>query len=361
MNRNFMKCPDCGGFTNRRWSRKNPIRRYRRNAESYGDCFEAAANYMQMEHSSDPDCGLILVHAEVTSPDGTKHGHAFVLKPGNEPPTGNVTLAQIEAYRPSIVIDVSKQARALDPEGGPLKQQKEVYYYYGQIGDNLHEYTFEEMNRKLVEYRHYGPWDLETEHDGPPPPIRYRRNAGNTTSKLYWSLLENNHVPEHMDALNIILVLGRLRPATLIGRGWGVKGPIGIPRSLTDYLSKIPDLNYIWINDQLLVFNRQYQSLVRSWLRNQNDTLFGRILGYYCPGEVGGEYKIAFISKNPFTQTENPFMGYTCDRMDEEMRSSIVSEGSKYKDFLSYNEIGLGVKLRIEREGSSKPYYDEWL
>ena len=147
-------------------------RRFRRNAESEGDCFYAAVSHMQMEHYSDPDCDLILVHAEVTSSTGRKHGHAFVLKPGWTPKRGErLPQAQMEAqYRPSIVYDVSQQARDLDPKGDPLVMQKEAYYYYGQIGDNLYEYTLEEMNNKLIEYGHYGPWDLETEHEGLPPP-----------------------------------------------------------------------------------------------------------------------------------------------------------------------------------------------
>ena len=105
-----------------------------------GDCYEAAGKYiMDKCLFAGPNCDLILVHAEVTGQgpiQGLKHGHAFVLDG-------------------DTVIDRSN--------GRDVRLPKQVYYNLGNIGDNLHEYTFKEFRRKVTEYRHWGPWDLETE------------------------------------------------------------------------------------------------------------------------------------------------------------------------------------------------------
>ena len=39
-----------------------------------------------------------------------------------------------------------------------------VYYALGRIEylDNIHEYDYDEMLRRALEYEHYGPWDLQT-------------------------------------------------------------------------------------------------------------------------------------------------------------------------------------------------------
>ena len=112
-----------------------------------GDCYEAAANYV-INHSglirflappgATPNPSLILVHGEVTGQgriEGTKYGHAWV-EDGDR------------------VIDVSN--------GRDLRMSKQAYYALGGIGDNLHVYSPEEARRKLVDYGHYGPWDLKT-------------------------------------------------------------------------------------------------------------------------------------------------------------------------------------------------------
>jgi hypothetical protein len=105
-----------------------------------GDCYEAAGNYMTEKCMfSRGDCHLILVHAEVIGQgpiDGLKYGHAFVLDG-------------------DTVIDNSN--------GRNLKMPKQVYYNVGGIGANVHEYSFEDFRQKIMEYKHWGPWDLETE------------------------------------------------------------------------------------------------------------------------------------------------------------------------------------------------------
>jgi hypothetical protein len=104
-----------------------------------GDCYEVAGKYLMDACLFEPDCGLILVHAEVTGQgpvEGLKYGHAFVLDSGT-------------------VIDKSNGRNT-------VMSQKE-YYEIGKIGSNVHHYSFKEFRRKVTEYKHWGPWDLETE------------------------------------------------------------------------------------------------------------------------------------------------------------------------------------------------------
>ena len=106
-----------------------------------GDCYEAAANYMANNCLINPDCGLILVHGEVAGQgplEGMTYGHAWVLKG-------------------SVVVDKSN--------GRNLALPKQIYYAIGgidQIG-NVHTYTWIDARKKILEFEHYGPWDLVTE------------------------------------------------------------------------------------------------------------------------------------------------------------------------------------------------------
>lgn len=104
-----------------------------------GDCYEAAGNYMLGECMFNQGCGLILVHAEVTGQgpiEGVKYGHAFILDNGT-------------------VIDNSN--------GRSLTMSQEEYYKLGKIGSNVHQYSFRDFKRKVLETGHWGPWDLQTE------------------------------------------------------------------------------------------------------------------------------------------------------------------------------------------------------
>ena len=107
---------------------------------SKGDCYEAAGRYMMEQCMSAGDgCKLVLVHAEVTGQGpikGVRYGHAFVLD-------GNA------------VIDKSN--------GREFQMLKRLYYEIGKIGDNVHEYSFEEFRNKILQHGHWGPWDLNTE------------------------------------------------------------------------------------------------------------------------------------------------------------------------------------------------------
>lgn len=105
-----------------------------------GDCYEAAGKYM-MDNCMMGGCNLILVHGEVQGQghlDGVTYGHAWVLDGGT-------------------VIDVSN--------GRNLQLPQEIYYAIGQIDNigNVHEYTWEEARRLIVDFEHWGPWELETE------------------------------------------------------------------------------------------------------------------------------------------------------------------------------------------------------
>ena len=111
-------------------------------ANASGDCYEAAARYMMSEcQFGNNDCDLILVHGEVGGQgalEGLTYGHAWVLSRG-------------------LVIDKSN--------GRDLEMPQPIYYAIGQINyiDNTIEYTWEEARKKILEYKHWGPWDLETE------------------------------------------------------------------------------------------------------------------------------------------------------------------------------------------------------
>ena len=118
-----------------------------------GDCYEAAAKYMMDEcNFGADDCDLALVHGEVSGQgplEGVRYGHAWV-EDGD------------------TVIDKSN--------GKDLRMPKAIYYALGQInretfgadgydpvgGQNVHRYTWPEMRKKLLDYEHWGPWDLET-------------------------------------------------------------------------------------------------------------------------------------------------------------------------------------------------------
>ena len=106
---------------------------------SGGDCYEAAGKYMWKGCQSGR-CNLILVHGEVQGQgplSGVTYGHAWVLDGGT-------------------VIDVSN--------GRNLQLPQVIYYAIGQIDNigNIHEYTWKEARRLIIDYEHWGPWDLET-------------------------------------------------------------------------------------------------------------------------------------------------------------------------------------------------------
>ena len=114
-----------------------------------GDCYEIAGKHMlENAHSND-----ILCHGEVTGQgelNGIKYGHAWI-------------------ERGDLVIDKSN--------GRNIQMPKLVYYILGKIGQpsfdqagnyhegktNVHRYSYPEFSEKILEFGHWGPWDLKTE------------------------------------------------------------------------------------------------------------------------------------------------------------------------------------------------------
>jgi len=125
---------------------KRRLRRLIREAEvpganAGGDCYEAAGKYMMDKCMFGDDCSLILVHGEVAGQgvlEGVTFGHAWVLDGGT-------------------AIDRSN--------GRNLQLPQSIYYAVGQIDQisNTHEYTWEKARKMIVQYEHWGPWDLSTE------------------------------------------------------------------------------------------------------------------------------------------------------------------------------------------------------
>ena len=112
-------------------------------ANGGGDCYEAAGKFMMMEcQLGGSDCdSLVLVHGEVMGQGqlgGITFGHAWVEKDG-------------------MVIDKSN--------GRNLQLPTHLYYALGQIEriGNVHHYPWEEARKKILDYEHWGPWDLQTE------------------------------------------------------------------------------------------------------------------------------------------------------------------------------------------------------
>lgn len=108
-----------------------------------GDCYESAFNHMMDECMfSDKTDRYTLVHAEVMGQGpiaGTTFGHAFLV----DNSTGNV-------------LDYSN--------GRNIVMPKSTYFKIGQIEDigNYYEYDWNNAKRKVLEFQHYGPWDLVT-------------------------------------------------------------------------------------------------------------------------------------------------------------------------------------------------------
>ena len=105
-----------------------------------GDCYEASGKYIMDECMFGDDCNLLLVHGEVAGQgalEGFTYGHAWVLDG-------------------DLVIDRSN--------GRFLEMPKQLYYTLGQIDhiDNMHVYPWKEARKKILEFEHWGPWDLET-------------------------------------------------------------------------------------------------------------------------------------------------------------------------------------------------------
>lgn len=109
-----------------------------------GDCYQAAGRYM-MDHGIVGGEDIRLVHGEVRGQgpiEGIRFGHAWI-------------------EQGDTVIDVAN--------GKVSQLPKALYYAFGGIypdlppfKPNIHVYTPEEAREKILEYKHWGPWDLKT-------------------------------------------------------------------------------------------------------------------------------------------------------------------------------------------------------
>jgi|TARA_R110000824_G_scaffold181438_3_gene362204 hypothetical protein len=107
-----------------------------------GDCYEAAIKFIMSKCMFGPDCPFSIVHAEVSGQgplEGVSFGHAYVVDKRN-----------------NIVIDTSN--------GRNVMLGRAAYESMGKIDKigNYHEYAWHEARKKIIDYEHYGPWDLET-------------------------------------------------------------------------------------------------------------------------------------------------------------------------------------------------------
>ena len=104
-----------------------------------GDCYQANGRYFQ-DNSYKVGSNLKLVHGEVMgqgSLNGITYGHCW-------------------CEDNSFVYDFSN--------GGKIKIPKDVYYLIGRIKeiDNFYKYSNKEFIDKIMEFEHWGPWDLKT-------------------------------------------------------------------------------------------------------------------------------------------------------------------------------------------------------
>ena len=128
-----------------RVGRGKKVKPPRRQSSAFGDCYEAAINFVMQDFDCVIDkvgCKYHIVHAEVLGQgplEGVPFGHGFVIDTEDD-----------------MVIDTSN--------GRNIRMPRAVYFAIGRIDEigNYIEYTFKEAADKMVETRHYGPWDLET-------------------------------------------------------------------------------------------------------------------------------------------------------------------------------------------------------
>ena len=104
-----------------------------------GDCYCASGRYLMDHGINNPN--LVMVHGEVIGQgaiSGVSYGHAW-LEEGDE------------------VLDISN--------GRNLRLPKMVYYALGQIDPaKTYRYTYKDMQRKVNDTGHWGPWDLKTQY-----------------------------------------------------------------------------------------------------------------------------------------------------------------------------------------------------
>jgi hypothetical protein len=116
--------------------------------EVEGDCYRAAADFCMGKWFAPEQIEFVgtpyLVHAEVKGQgmiEGIRYGHAWIEDDVN-------------------VYDFSNNREVILP--------KELYYILGDVNTTdpkkYQKYTFEEARAKMLETKHYGSWDIETDY-----------------------------------------------------------------------------------------------------------------------------------------------------------------------------------------------------
>ena len=122
-----------------------------------GDCYESAMRHFLELHENGEDLEKWkLGHGEVTGTggeiEGVKYGHGWMEKKES---------VELENFSMDLEMVFDKS------NGKDIEMPKALYYHFGNISSefedgNIHEYSYKEALRKLVEHGHWGPWDLET-------------------------------------------------------------------------------------------------------------------------------------------------------------------------------------------------------
>lgn len=128
--------PDCALNSGHKGPHDNGnVGKYAIKPLSGGDCFEAAAQYI-LERKEE---GLTLVHGRPTlqCEPFMKYEHAWI----------------------EMILDGDHYVRDVS-NGKDVFVPRAVYYGLGQIVmEDCYRYTFNEMRTKLLEFKHWGPWD----------------------------------------------------------------------------------------------------------------------------------------------------------------------------------------------------------
>lgn len=169
-----------------------------------------------------------------------------------------------------------------------------------------------------------------------------------------------------MSALNICLVAAGLRPATLVEPD--LIHDVPVDYELIRYVISTTNLpSIIWSNG-LLIYRPEVDHLVDTLVNNpDNHSLFGEILGYRCLAEFQKQgvprYFINFVSRNPHSGNENPFIGFICVSLTKALIEDLEEQGRKFRDFFEQNDITDAVKLHIWSmwEGKQVNIINQWL
>lgn len=171
-----------------------------------------------------------------------------------------------------------------------------------------------------------------------------------------------------MSAINICLVKGWLRPATLVEPDKTRNRYVDFPK-IENIVQEHGLMAVRWSALQLLVYQPDMHSLVTKVLEDQSDHIsLGELLGYKCPGDLyvttSIRYHIDFVVRNPDSGNENFFIGYICASLTQDLLDDLIQEGRDFSRFLRGNGISPQVKLKIWHyigfDGTEKKSIDDF-